>query len=206
MNILSNRNENKTQFENVDSNFGRLFFIFIKILFYLFSLSISAKIKFYLPFSQVPFTFQMLIIFFIIFSESRKIAFLSIFSYLLSGLLSFPVFSSTVGIQALLSPTGGYILGFLFSSFLANESEFKIQATKWNNKELNQNILVNLTIKGLSAIFIVYLFGFLGLLRFTNPKIAFITGILPFILFDIYKLIICLFLFSKLYSKKEIKG
>lgn len=206
MNILLNRNENKVQIGKVDNSFYKLLLTVFKILFYLLSLSISSKIKFYIPFSPVPFTFQMLVIFFIIFSENRKLAFLSILSYLLSGFLSFPSFAQNIGFQALLGPTGGYILGFLFTSFLADENGINVKKEKYYYKKSKQNILTILTIKGLLAIFIVYLFGFLGLLRFTNPKNAFIIGILPFILFDLYKLIICLFIFSKLYYKKEIKG
>lgn len=166
------------------------FYNFIKIVFYIFSLSISAKIKFYLPISVVPFTFQMFVLFLIIFNENRLISFLSIVSYILSGILNLPVFANFSGFAALLGPTGGYIIGFMFTSLFAKESR------KENIKEngVFSNILVGNFIKGLFCIFTVYAFGFLGLLRFMNPKMAFISGILPFIIFDLYKLILAILL------------
>lgn len=166
---------------------------FIKILFYTISLSISAKIKFYLPFSVVPFTFQMLVIFFIIFNENKKIAFLTIFSYILAGIFELPVFANSNGIMTILGPTGGYIIGFLFSSLTAVEEK---NILKVNNKKIQRYLF--LTIKGISAITIIYLFGFLGLLRFMSPDMAFLNGVLPFIIFDFYKLFIAILIYSKI--------
>ncbi len=170
---------------------------FISIFFYVILLAISAKIKFYLPFSIVPFTFQTLIIFFIIFFEDKKTAFIAISSYLTLGLLNFNVFSKNFGFLSLFGPTGGYLVGFLFASFFACKTD--------NSKNnINKIDYISLSIRGILALITVYFFGFLGLLRFMKPLQAFIVGVLSFIIFDIYKLIISLFIYSKLNVKDRI--
>lgn len=169
----------------------------ISILYYVISLAISAKIKFYLPFSIVPFTFQTLIIFLIVFFEDKKTAFITISSYLTLGLLNFNVFSNNFGFLSLFGTTGGYLIGFLFASFFACKKE--------NSKNnINKIDYLFLSIKGILALITVYFFGFLGLLRFMKPLQAFIVGVLPFIIFDIYKLLISLFIYSKLNVKDRI--
>jgi len=174
------------------------FFRFFLVLFFSISLAISAKIKFYLPFSIVPFTFQMLVIFLLVFFENRKLAFYSITTYLFLGTLNLPFFANYSGINAFLGPTGGYLIGFLFTSFL---SENHKPLLKTSNKNIDY---LKLFLKGFSAIFIVYFFGFVGLLRFMNLKLALISGILPFIPFDLCKLIIAIMIYSKFKTKHEI--
>lgn len=179
---------NKLLYNEISLKFFHIIYNSIKIIFYIISLAICSKLKFYLPFSLVPFTFQTMIIFLIIFFEKKNLAFISIFSYIICGSLGIPVFSHSNGFSNLLGPTGGYILGFLFSSFLADE---KIKIKNY----------FTLFIKGIFSIFIIYLSGFLGLLRFIDAKKAFITGILPFIFFDIYKLLLSIFIYSKIKFK-----
>ncbi len=174
-------------------NFKQQIISYFLIIFYSLSLAISAKIKFYLPFSIVPFTLQMLVIFLIIFFEDKKIAFFSILTYLCLGLLNLPFFANVSGIQAILGPTGGYLLGFLFSSLVASDKRKSLTQENVN--------FVKLFTKGVFVILIVYLFGFLGLLRFIDFKKAFLIGVLPFIIFDFYKLFIALFIYAKLNYK-----
>lgn len=164
-----------------------------KILLFSLSLAISANIKFYLPFSSVPFTFQVLVIYLIVFFNSRIIASLSVLTYLFFGCANLPFFANNMGLATMIGPTGGYLIGFIFAALVAGEKE-KSQSSIYCSRV---NYL-KISIKGLIVLFIIYTFGFLGLLRFMNPASAFKIGIIPFIIFDIYKLIIAIFIYFKI--------
>ncbi|MBD3263593.1 MAG: biotin transporter BioY [Candidatus Omnitrophica bacterium] len=86
----------------------------------LFSLlmAVSANFRFYLPFTPVPVTLQTLVVCLSIVFLKQK-APLSQLIYLTLGIAGFPVFSGGAsGILYLFGPTGGYLFGFLLSSFL----------------------------------------------------------------------------------------
>lgn len=64
---------------------------------------------------SVPFTMQTFAVFFLVAVLGEKVAFISLLSYILLGLVGVPVFSSFgAGPAALFGMTGGYIVGFLF--------------------------------------------------------------------------------------------
>ena len=72
-----------------------------------------------IPFFPVPLTLQSL---FCVLSGAIlgcKYGPLSQFIYIILGLIGLPVFTSGGGFAYVLSPTFGYILGFIFSSFVA---------------------------------------------------------------------------------------
>lgn len=67
----------------------------------------------------VPFTLQTFAIFLCCDLLGGPLAFLSILVYLLLGAAGVPVFAEfRSGVGTLLGPTGGYIMGFLFSALL----------------------------------------------------------------------------------------
>ena len=77
-------------------------------------LCLSAYIATPLGFTPTPITLQTMIISMISIMLPPSAAFLSVLTYTLIGLVGIPVFSGgTGGLGRLLSPTGGYILGFL---------------------------------------------------------------------------------------------
>lgn len=70
------------------------------------------------PFA-VPFTMQTFAVFCALILLGGKLGTLSIGLYILMGIIGLPVFSGfRGGIGHLLGPTGGYIIGFLFSGLL----------------------------------------------------------------------------------------
>ncbi len=78
-------------------------------------LTLSAWIA--IPF-PIPLTMQSFMLFFLLLLFRRQ-AVLSLFLYLLLGFLGLPVFAGFVGgFGLLLSPTGGFLLGFLPASLL----------------------------------------------------------------------------------------
>ncbi len=74
-------------------------------------LALSAKVQ--VPFYPVPMTLQTMALMFIGCFFSRSVAWASLGSYVLLGVLGLPLFAKGGGMVYLLGPTGGYILGFL---------------------------------------------------------------------------------------------
>lgn len=75
--------------------------------------AISAYLIIPLPFSLSPLALQTVVINLIAFLLTPKQAFITMFVYLLIGLIGIPVFTGgSSGPGKLFGPTGGYILGF----------------------------------------------------------------------------------------------
>lgn len=69
-----------------------------------------------IPVPDIPFTLQLFAIFAAMFILGGKRAFISVIIYVLIGAVGVPVFSGFKGgLSSLLGPTGGYIIGFIFS-------------------------------------------------------------------------------------------
>ena len=80
-------------------------------------LAISSKIQ--TPFTLVPATMQTFVVMFIGIVLGYKLATLTVILYLIEGSLGLPVFAKGGGIGYLLGPTGGYLIGFIFTAFFA---------------------------------------------------------------------------------------
>ena len=91
-------------------------------------LTISSKIK--IPFYPVPMTMQTFVVLFLGMSFGYKIGLATVGLYLLEGIIGLPVFSNSpekgVGIIYFTGPTMGYLIGFLFATFLAGYFNFKV--------------------------------------------------------------------------------
>ena len=95
-----------------------------KILFVMFGtllLTLSAKIK--VPFYPVPMTMQTFVVVLIGIALGWKLGLATVFAYLFEGAVGLPVFAGTpekgIGISYMMGPTGGYLLGFILSVFIA---------------------------------------------------------------------------------------
>lgn len=114
--------------------------------------------------------------------------------YIVLGLLGFGIFSGyNSGIAALLGPTGGYLLGFVFMShFIGKMIEKGHGRTK--TSVLNVMLLGNI---------ILYTFGLAGLYLFLGNVTLwqlFSMGLLPFIVGDILKIIAAVSIFPKIWK------
>lgn len=70
------------------------------------------------PLLLVPMTLQFFFVNFAALYQEKRGGALSVFSYLLLGLCGLPVFAGGGGIVYLLSPTFGYLAGFLLAALL----------------------------------------------------------------------------------------
>lgn len=81
-------------------------------------LAILSQISIPLP-SGVPISFQPFAIVLISVILNEKISTLSILTYLLIGAIGMPVYANFhSGFSAILGPTGGFLIGFLFMAFI----------------------------------------------------------------------------------------
>lgn len=140
---------------------------------------VSAYIIIPLPFSLSPLALQTLIVNLTGYVLNAKQAFMTMLVYLLVGLAGVPVFTGgSAGPGKLFGPTGGYIIGFLFTAvFLAY-----FKGEKYNFKRY---ALLGCVI----GIPLIYVFGVVQLKLITGMgwDKAILTGALPFIPLDIVK-------------------
>lgn len=140
---------------------------------------VSAYIIIPLPFSLSPIALQTLIVNLTGYVLNAKQAFMTMLVYLLVGLAGVPVFTGgSAGPGKLFGPTGGYIIGFLFTAvFLAY-----FRGEKYSFKRYT---LLGCVI----GIPLIYVFGVVQLKLITGMgwDKAIMTGALPFIPLDIVK-------------------
>lgn len=107
------------------------------------------------PFGGVPFTFQTFGVFLIGGLLGRKRALLAVAAYLVLGFCGAPVFSSfTGGAEKLLSPTGGYLFGFLPTAYLVGAA-----FDHFSKKERGRYAFIALFACSLLALLLCYAFG-----------------------------------------------
>ena len=153
-------------------------------------LTISSKIK--IPFYPVPMTMQTFVVLFLGMSFGYKIGLATVSLYLLEGIIGLPVFSNSpekgVGIIYFTGPTMGYLIGFLFATFLAGYFNFKVNVFYTFLK----------LIISVSVIYILGIFWLGNLIGWDKPIIQ--LGVTPFLLAELFKVSILAIL-----SKKIIK-
>ena len=142
-------------------------------------LTISAKVK--IPFYPVPMTMQTFVVVLIGITLGWKLGLVTVFAYLFEGAIGLPVFAGTpekgIGMGYMVGPTGGYLVGFITSVFIAGFVN------------LNKNIYVKVSLISL-AIFSIYLTGVPWLAYLAGWEVAYVWGIKNFILAEAFKIAI----------------
>ena len=155
-------------------------------------LAISSKIQ--TPFTLVPATMQTFVVMFLGIVLGYKLATFTVILYLIEGSFGLPVFAKGGGIGYLLGPTGGYIIGFIFTAFFAGHI---------NNKK--DPIVIFLYL--LFSVSIIYVLGLGGLWNYMglnkNFSEIFLIGAKPFLLIEIYKILILTVLSKQLFKFRK---
>ena len=142
-------------------------------------LAVSSKIQ--TPFTLVPATMQTFIVLFLGMTLGYKLAAYTVILYLLQGSIGLPVFAKGGGIAYLMGPTGGYLIGFIFTAFFAGKINIK-----------NDPIIIFVYL--LFAVSISYILGLYGLWIYMGLDKSFnevfLGGAKPFLLIEIYKILI----------------
>ncbi len=157
-------------------------------------LAISSKIK--IPFYPVPMTMQTFVVLFIGIALGWKLGVATISLYLFEGIIGLPVFSGTpekgLGFIYFTGPTMGYLLGFLLTAFFAGSFVY------------NKNLFINF-IKLTFATSFIYILGMLWLgVLIGWEKPIFELGAKPFLLAELFKILIITFAVSKIKKIREL--
>jgi len=159
----------------------------------------SANSFFYLPFTPVPVTMQVMTVILSAIMLGGPWALASQLLYISMGLAGLPVFAGFKGGPMVLSgPTAGYIIGFAVAAYFCG---FLYQNLKTENRSLAEGGLLVGFFSSLAGVLIIYLFGYVHLFGFlfslfpgqTTSDIIFKawkSGIEPFIVIDFLKVLI----------------
>ena len=168
----------------------KVFKYFVVIFIGTIALTVSAKLK--IPFYPVPMTMQTFVVLFLGISFGYKIGVATVAVYLLEGIIGIPVFSNSpekgVGLVYFTGPTMGYLIGFLFATFLAG----------YLNLKKNIFLIFIKLIFSVSTIYILGVFWLGSLIGWEKPIIQ--LGVMPFLFAELLK--ICLL---TLLTKKILK-
>ena len=157
-------------------------------------LTISAKIK--IPFYPVPMTMQTFVILLLGITLGSKVGLLTVTLYLFEGILGLPVFSGTpekgIGFLYFTGPTMGYLIGFLVSVYLAGFFKY------------DKN-LIKTSIKLIFSVSFIYIMGLIWLGTLIGwDKPIFTLGAKPFLLAELFKILLLVFLTPTLLKAKKI--
>ena len=156
-------------------------------------LTISAKIK--IPFYPVPMTMQTFVVLFLGITLGPKIGLLTISLYLFEGIFGLPVFAGTpekgIGLVYFAGPTMGYLIGFLIAAYFAGSFKY-------------DKGLINTFLKLIFSVSFIYLFGLLWLGFLIGwDKPIFKLGAQPFLLAELFKMLILSIIAGSLYKIKK---
>jgi biotin transport system substrate-specific component len=132
-----------------------------------------------IPFDPVPFTLQTFAVLLVAAKLGAKLGAYSVLLYLAAGVCGLPVFARCgTGIQILLSPTGGYLFGFVPAVYFIGRL---LQAA-------SQRSFLVCFLAGLVGEIILFLCGACRLAAFVGFSRAYALGVAPFLLADLLKL------------------
>ena len=157
-------------------------------------LTISAKIK--IPFYPVPMTMQTFVVLFLGITLGPKIGLLTISLYLFEGIFGLPVFAGTpekgIGFVYFTGPTMGYLIGFLVAVYFSGSFKY-------------DKGLINTFLKLIFSVSFIYIFGLIWLGTLIGwDKPIFKLGAQPFLLAELFKMLLLLFLTPTLLKAKKL--
>ena len=138
------------------------------------------------PIGPVPVSLTVLFVFFAIYLLGTKLGTVSYIVYLLLGLVGLPVFSGFAGGPAkLFGPTGGYLIGFIPVCIVSGLIIEKARG-RWYIEFAGMVL----------GLLILYAFGTSWLAFQANMTFsqALAAGVIPFVIFDIIKLVLAMLL------------
>lgn len=151
----------------------------------------GAQISVPLPFTQVPFTFQPMVVLIGGLALGSRLGLTSQVIYLALGIAGLPVFAASAtlppGTLRLLGPTGGYLMSYPIAAFIAG-----YLAERGFDRRYLTSVMAML-----AGLLVIYACGATWLALFAQPahsapmslQIALAAGVYPFIAADLVKLI-----------------
>jgi biotin transport system substrate-specific component len=144
----------------------------------------AAQLSFPLPFTPVPFTIQPMIVLVGAAALGSRLGAVSQILYLMLGIAGLPVFAYAPdlpqGFARLLGPSGGYLMAYPIAAYVTGLlAEFGFDRRYFTS-------IAAMTV-GLSIIFIG---GVAWLWRLTGLEAALATGLYPFVVVDVIKIVL----------------
>jgi biotin transport system substrate-specific component len=149
----------------------------------------AAQISVPLPFTQVPFTFQPMIVLLGGLALGARPAMVSQILYLALGVAGLPVFAASPtlapGALRLLGPTGGYLMAYPFAAFVVG-----MLAERGSDRRYLSSVVAMLAglvmVYACGAAWLAF-FARTGGLTGIGASLAVSTGVLPFLPADVLK-------------------
>ena len=135
-------------------------------------------------------TLQPLAVLLIAMLCGRNTAVAAVSLYLFQGMVGIPVFAYGGGLPYLLGPTGGFLFGFLFASMIIGEL-----ADRGWGKMYSKSVFTMLI-----GLIVIYTCGVFQLSILKGFDFAVINGLKPFIIGDLYKLILAALLLPQIWK------
>ena len=157
-------------------------------------ITISAKVK--IPFYPVPMTMQTFTILLIGITLGYKIGLATVTLYLFEGIIGLPVFASSpekgIGIVYFIGPTMGYLIGFLIAVYFAGSFKY-------------DKGIINTFLKLIFSVSFIYILGLIWLGTLIGwDKPVFKFGAQPFLLAELFKILLLTILTSNLVKIKKL--
>ena len=160
--------------------------------------ALGAYVRIPLPFTPVPITLQT---FFVILAGAvlgKKLGAASQISYIVLGSFGMPIFQGyAAGFLHLLSPTGGYLAGFIASAFIVGTL-----LEKKNTGKMSFSYIMFAMAIGLLIIYACGITWLMAGYKFTLLK-AISLGVVPFIPGAVVKLIVASSIYSKIKPRTD---
>ena len=163
------------------------------VLSFILLTAISAKLK--IEIGPVPITGQTLVVLLSGALLGAKRGALSQIFYLLGGLVGIPWFSRGGGIAYLMSPTFGYIVGFVLAAYIVG-----FLYERGFDRKIENAILAMLV-----GNLLIYLPGLFWLARFVGWEKVLAVGLYPFIVGDLIKLFLAGLILSLCWKLIKVK-
>jgi biotin transport system substrate-specific component len=166
-----------------------LLYIFIPLAFAVLTY-LGSQVSIYLPFTPVPITLQVLTVILAGLMLGPRLGALSQLEYVMAGVLGAPVFAGgKSGLIALLGPTGGYIVGFVFAAYVTG-TVYSIYRKGSNWSLFLSSALGDITILFLGAAWLAVGFILTGSSIVESISKSVMVGIVPFIGIDFLKVMV----------------
>jgi biotin transport system substrate-specific component len=153
------------------------------VLFLAVLTAAAAQISIPLPFTDVPFTFQPLVVLVGGLALGPRLAVASQVLYLAAGIAGLPVFAASAvlppGIGRLFGPTGGYLMSYPLAAGVVGY----LAARGFDRRYLTSVVAL------LAGLAVVYACGVLWLSLLVGVQPALIAGFYPFVIADLAKVL-----------------
>ena len=144
----------------------------------------AAQISIPLPFTDVPFTFQPMVVLIGGLALGPRLAVASQALYLAAGIAGLPVFAASAtlppGIGRLFGPTGGYLMSYPLAAFVVGY----LGARGFDRRYITSLLAM---LMGLAVVFVG---GVLWLSLLVGWQAALVAGFYPFVLADVMKVLV----------------